>query len=62
MKDTEVQAAIELLRDMTKWAYETGFHECGYDPVDTVDKALYDLRAEVDRIQAAVVERKEIKK
>lgn len=48
MKDTEVKAAIELLRAMTKWAYETGFHETGYDPVDTVSTALSGLRSERD--------------
>lgn len=48
MKDTEIQLAIELLRAMTKWAYETGFHEAGYDPVDTVSTALSGLRSERD--------------
>lgn len=51
MTDTEVKVAIELLREMTEWSYKTGFHECGYDPVDTVDKALYDLHKEVDQLR-----------
>ena len=58
MKGTEVQSAIELLRAIAEWAYETGFHECGYDPVDTVSTALSDLHTEVDRLQALVMERK----
>lgn len=54
MKDAEIQSAIELLRAMTEWAYETGFHETGYDPVDTVSTALLELRAKVDHLQALV--------
>jgi len=35
---------ISQLRSMVDWAIETGYHECGYDPVDTV-------KAEIERLR-----------
>lgn len=36
--------AIEHIRDLCEFAYERGYHELGYDPVKTIEKALANAR------------------
>lgn len=41
------ETVINQLRSMVDWAYETGYHECGYDPVDEVKAEIERLRAQM---------------
>jgi len=43
------ETVISQLRSMVDWAIETGYHECGYDPVDAV-------KVEIERLRSLILQ------
>jgi hypothetical protein len=41
-RQIDVVAALSALRSIVQFAYEQGYHELGYDPVQDLEDALHD--------------------
>jgi len=52
-KEEKLQEANELLDALMDFAYERGFHECGYNPAKVLNDEITDLRASLRREENA---------
>lgn len=53
-KDSQLVKAWEEVNALVEFAYEQGFHELGYNPLNVIDSAMADLRASLRREENAV--------
>lgn len=46
------QEVFDSLKSLCAFAYEQGFHEMGYDPVEVVVDRIHELEAAIERAKA----------
>jgi hypothetical protein len=47
MTETAISEALELADMLQTFAYEQGFHECGYDPIKRLRAHIADLQSQL---------------